>query len=143
MIPITMAGTIVATIGCGDSAIPTGPAPNAEASLAAGSAPSIVKSVTGLEPLLDASHNVGLALHVSDIGQVVGTSLTNSIGSQVDHAVIWEGSTFAHDLGTLSGPTILRPPNPKQRGACSRHASAILSWRTRCSIVRASPSNER
>lgn len=64
-------------------------------------AASIVTSVTSLEPLFDASANVAAARAIDDSGQVVGTSRTAS--PNVDHAVIWDGSAFPADLGTLAG----------------------------------------
>ena len=59
--------------------------------------------MTGLEPLLDATQNLSEARAISDLGQVVGITATNSIGSIRQHAAIWEGSVFATDLGTLPG----------------------------------------
>jgi probable HAF family extracellular repeat protein len=56
--------------------------------------------MVGLEPLFDAAANLSFALQVSDLGQVVGTSSSNSSGDL--QAVIWEGSTFASPLGSTS-----------------------------------------
>jgi probable HAF family extracellular repeat protein len=57
--------------------------------------------MVGLEPLIDADVNFSTALRVSDLGQVIGSSVTS--GSSDVRAVIWDGSTFAEDLGTLAG----------------------------------------
>jgi probable HAF family extracellular repeat protein len=97
------AGAFTISIGCGDRTAPTAPTLGDQAALAAGGGGgsggggSIVKSMVGLEPLFDAAANVSFALKVSDVGQVVGTSNSNS--SNYLQAVIWEGSTFAYPLG--------------------------------------------
>jgi len=96
------AGSIVAATACSDAVMPTGPLPRAEPSFAAGTGgASIVKSIIGLEPLLDASINISGPAQISDLGQVVGFSRN---AANENRAVIWEGSTFPQDLGSLGGP---------------------------------------
>lgn len=96
------AGAFTVSIGCGDPTVPTAPTLGDQAALAArggdgGGGGSVVKSMVGLEPLFDAATNVSFALQVSDLGQVVGTSVNSADDLQ---AVIWEGSTFASPLGS-------------------------------------------
>lgn len=81
-------------------------------------AASIVTTVTSLEPLFDASANVAIARGIDDGGQVVGTSRTNT--PDVDHAVIWDGSAFPADLGTLAGD------NASFAAAIARDGSVIV-----------------
>jgi len=95
------ASAAVGAAACSDSSSPTGVLPHAEASFAAGTG-SIVKSMSGLEPLLDASTNISGPSRISDLGQVVGFS-RNSVNE--NRAVIWDGSVFPQDLGSLGGPS--------------------------------------
>lgn len=85
-------------------------------------AASIVTSVTGLEPLFNASANVAAARAIDDSGQVVGTSRTGTAG--VDHAVIWDGSAFPADLGTIGGD------NTSFAAAIARDGSVIVGAST-------------
>ena len=100
--------SIVLVAACGDVSNPTGPTPRSTPSFAAGKG-SIVQSITGLEPLLDAVFNESEAFDVSDFGVVVGTSRTSVA---LTHAVVWDGNTIPQDLGALdthSGATAIAP----------------------------------
>lgn len=88
--------TLAAVGACSDAPAPTGPAPRATARYA--SVP--VKSIVGLEPLIDATENFSTALDISDLGVVVGWSSAPANGSV---AVVWDGSTIPQNLGSLGG----------------------------------------
>lgn len=111
---------IVVLTACETSAteVPPRTAGAAQPSFAASS----VTSVTSLEPLFDASANVAVARAIDDSGQVVGTSRTGTAG--VDHAVIWDGSTFPLDLGTIAGD------NSSFATAIARDGSVIVGAST-------------
>lgn len=95
------AGAALAVTACSDATSPTAPSLRAKPSLAASaSGGSVIKSVVGLEPLLDASPNISGPAQISDLGQVVGFS-RNSVNQ--NRAVIWDGSIFPQDLGSLGG----------------------------------------
>ena len=116
-IPLAVAaGAIALSMGCADGIVPTAPFANDQPHLAAGGGGGgggggpVAKSIVGLEPLFDAAANVSFALKISDLGQVVGTSNSNTANHL--QAVIWEGSIFAYPLGPA--------------GAISSSASGIL-----------------
>lgn len=101
------AGAIAVSIGCADVTVPIAPLPIDQPNLAPGGGKgggggggSVVESIVGLEPLIGATVNFSSALKVSDFGQIVGTSATSTGAGR---AVIWDGSTFAQDLGTFDG----------------------------------------
>ena len=98
-----VAGLVVIAAACADTVTPTGPTLRSEPVMATTSGGAVVKSLTGLEPLLDATQNISQATAISDLGQVVGTTATNSVGTIREHGAIWEGSIFPTDLGTLAG----------------------------------------
>jgi probable HAF family extracellular repeat protein len=97
---LALAAGIGTVAACGDMPAPTGPTLRSTPSFAA-AGQSPVKSIAGLEPLLDAGNNVSNALDINDLGVVVGQS---SAGASGVHAVVWEGgSAFPRDLGSLGG----------------------------------------
>jgi len=98
------AGAAVGAGACSDSVSPTSLSPRTEPSHAGGGGTSIIKSMSGLEPLIDGTYNISGPSRISDLGQVVGFSRNSS---NENRAVIWDGSIFPQDLGTLGGVSSL------------------------------------
>jgi len=122
-----VAGLVMVATACADTITPTGPTLRSEPVLAASSGGVVIKSMIGLEPLLDATQNLSQARGISDLGQVVGTTATNTIVSIREHGAIWEGSVFPTDLGTLAGDMMSSADAIKSDGSVIVGTSTGLS----------------
>ena len=101
-IRLAAAVVMVAAAACSDATAPTRLSPQAEPSFAVGGGGgSIVKSMVGLEPLLEASTNIGGPNSISDLGRVVGFSRD---GSNHNRAVIWDKASSKPYPDNPSGP---------------------------------------